>query len=104
MVSENGINPKHVPYRKHTYSAQAPQSFRLGEIYDAHNEMRKINPNYEDIVDSCTLYTTLGKKTHMIKGNRGNIKITTIEDLYILRALIRFKEDMEAFEIKGGEE
>ena len=104
LVSENGINPKHVPYRKHTYSAQAPQSFRLGEIYDAHNEMRKINPNYEDIVDSCTLYTTLGKKTHMIKGNRGNIKITTIEDLYILRALIRFKEDMEAFEIKGGEE
>ena len=26
-------------------------------------------------------------------------QITTIEDLYILRALIRYKEDMEAFEI-----
>ncbi|CDE97701.1 2-C-methyl-D-erythritol 4-phosphate cytidylyltransferase 1 [Clostridium sp. CAG:813] len=33
----------------------------------------------------------------MVKGNRGNIKITTIEDLYILRALIRYKEDLEAF-------
>ena len=33
----------------------------------------------------------------MIRGNFGNIKITTIEDLYILRALIRFKEDVEAF-------
>ena len=38
----------------------------------------------------------------MVEGNRGNIKITTIEDLYILRALIRFKEDLEAFEIVGA--
>ena len=38
----------------------------------------------------------------MIGGNRGNIKITTIEDLYILRALIRYKEDLDAFGIKMG--
>ena len=103
LVSENGKNPKHVPYRKHTYSAQAPQSFRLKDIVDAHEEMRKKNPSYTDIVDSCTLMTDLGKTTHMIEGNRGNIKITTIEDLYILRALIRFKEDLDAFGLKGKE-
>ena len=103
LISENGVNPKHVPYRKHTYSAQAPQSFRLGEIIQAHEQTRKINPNYADIVDSCTLYKTLGKETFMIKGNRGNIKITTIEDLYILRALIRYREDLEALGIDGKE-
>jgi len=103
LISENGVNPKHVPYRKHTYSAQAPQSFRLGEIVQAHEQTRKINPNYTDIVDSCTLYKTLGKETFMIKGNRGNIKITTIEDLYILRALIRYREDLEALGIDGKE-
>jgi len=103
LISENGVNPKHVPYRKHTYSAQAPQSFRLGEIVEAHETTRKTNPNYTDIVDSCTLYKTLGKETYMIKGNRGNIKITTIEDLYILRALIRYKEDLEALGIDGKE-
>lgn len=97
LVSENGINPEHVPYRKHTYAAQAPQSFHLGEIIKAHEYTRKINPQYTDIVDSCTLFKTLNKPTYMIKGNRGNIKITTIEDLYILRALIRYKEDVEAF-------
>lgn len=100
LISENAINPKHVPYRKHTYCAQAPQSFHLGEIIDAHEKTRKINPDYTDIVDSCTLFKTLGKETYMIKGNRGNIKITTIEDLYILRALIRYKEDLEAFGIE----
>ncbi len=100
LISENGINPQHVPYRKHTYAAQAPQSFHLGEIVQAHEDTRKVNPNYTDIVDSCTLFKTLNKETFMVSGNRGNIKITTIEDLYILRALIRYKEDLEAF---GGQ-
>lgn len=97
LISENGINPEHVPYRKDTYAAQAPQTFHLGEVIEAHEITRKTNPNYTDIVDTCTLYKTLNKKTFMVKGNRGNIKITTIEDLYILRALIRYKEDIEAF-------
>lgn len=97
LISENGINPEHVPYRKDTYAAQAPQTFHLGEVIEAHEITRKTNPNYTDIVDTCTLYKTLNKKTFMVKGNRGNIKITTIEDLYILRALIRYKEDLEAF-------
>lgn len=97
LISENGINPEHVPYRKDTYAAQAPQTFHLGEVIEAHEITRKTNTNYTDIVDTCTLYKTLNKKTFMVKGNRGNIKITTIEDLYILRALIRYKEDLEAF-------
>lgn len=102
LVSENGENPQHVPYRKHTYAAQAPQTFRLGELVEAHEITRKTNPQYVDIVDSCTLYKTLDKKTYMVQGNRGNIKITTIEDLYVLRALIRYKEDLEAFTNTGA--
>lgn len=97
LISENGVNPTRVPYRKETFSAQAPQAFRLGEIVEAHEKERVENPNYIDIIDSCTLFTKQGKKTSMVRGNFGNIKITTIEDLYILRALIRFKEDVEAF-------
>ena len=103
LISENHKNPKHVPYRKNTYAAQAPQTFHLGEIIDAHEQTRKTNPDYTDIVDSCTLFKSLNRETYMVSGNRGNIKITTIEDLYILRALIRYKEDMEAFGIGGKE-
>ena len=102
LISENGENPEHVPYRKHTYAAQATQSFHLSEVVEAHEITRKTNPNYKDIVDTCTLFKTLNKKTFMVSGNRGNIKITTIEDLYILRALIRYKEDLEAFGVQIG--
>ena len=104
LISENGKNPKHVPYRKNTSAAQAPQSFHLSEVIEAHETIRKTNPNYTDIVDTCTLFKTLNKETFMVRGNRGNIKITTIEDLYILRALIRYHEDLEALGIDDGKE
>lgn len=99
LLSNDGETPTKVPYRKETFSAQAPQTFILNELLEAHETERKTNPDYKDIIDSCTLLTKQGKQTSMIKGNFGNIKITTIEDLYILRALIRFKEDIEAFGI-----
>ena len=67
------------------------------KLYEQGYITRKTNPNYTDIIDTCTLFKKQGNDPHMIKGNFGNIKITTIEDLYILRALIRYREDMEAF-------
>ena len=101
LISENGAVPDQVPYRRHTFAAQAPQTFTLGKIIEAHEIERKNNPDYIDIVDSCTMMTKQGKPCSMIAGNRGNIKITTIEDLYILRALITCREDMHAFGING---
>lgn len=99
LISKTGKIPTKVPYRRETFTAQAPQTFKLGEILDAHETERLTNPDYIDIIDSCTLLKKQGKSSYMINGNFGNIKITTIEDLYILRALIRFKEDIEAFGI-----
>ena len=97
LISDNGINPSIVPFRNNTYTAQAPQTFHLKEIIDAHDEIRKTNPTYENLVDSCTIFNYLQKKTYMTEGNLGNIKITTPEDMYLLRALINYKEDLDAY-------
>ena len=35
------------------------------------------------MVDACTIIRTLGKEVHLVPGNRGNIKITTPEDVII---------------------
>ena len=32
----------------------------------------------------------------MIEGNRGNIKVTTPEDLYIFRAMLEYRENRQA--------
>ena len=33
----------------------------------------------------------------MVMGNRGNIKVTTPEDVYMFRALLQYKENEQAF-------
>lgn len=82
------------------FTAQAPQSFYLGEIVKAHKEMREINPEYTDIADSCNLLRNLGHDIYIVEGNRGNIKVTTPEDFYILRALLQYRENEQILGLK----
>lgn len=97
VVSEDGGFVDSVPPRNKLYTAQAPQSFYLGDILEAHEKVRKENPGYEGIVDSCSMMKMLGKDVAIVEGNRGNIKVTTPEDLYIFKAMIQYKETQEAF-------
>lgn len=98
LISKDaGETVDNLPYRKECYNAQAPQSFVLKEIIDAHNAVRTDNPTYEDIVDSCTLMKSIGKETYLIEGNRGNIKVTTPVDVYLFRALLKYRENEQAF-------
>ena len=101
LISSEGKVPKEIPIRRETYAAQAPQSFVLEEIFEAHNIIRQRENKYQDIVDSCTLYNVLGKQTHLVKGNFGNIKITTPQDLFILRGILEFKENYESFSLEA---
>lgn len=93
VISKSGEVVEEMPLRKYMFTAQAPQSFRLGEIVKAHEETRKMNPDYKDIADSCNLFKNLGKEVHIVEGNRGNIKVTTPEDFYLLRALLQYREN-----------
>lgn len=93
IESRDGLSTNHVPIRKETFKAQAPQSFRLGEILEAHEKIRKSDNPYQDIVDSCTLFNKLGKNTHLVSGNFGNIKVTTPEDVYILKGILEYQNE-----------
>ena len=69
----------------------------IGDILDAHAVMRKENPGYAGVVDSCTMMKMLGKDVKIVVGPRGNIKVTTPEDLYTFRAMIQYKESEQIF-------
>lgn len=97
MVSKDGNVVDSVPYRKETFAGQAPQSFYLNEIIDAHDKIRATETGYENMVDACTIIRTLGMEAHLVEGNRGNIKVTTPEDVYMLRALLQYQENEQAF-------
>ena len=91
VVSKDKEGITDIPYRKDTLAVQAPQGFFLGEIISAHNEIRKTNINYENIVDSCTLYYELGKPVNLVKGNSGNVKVTTPEDYHVVKAIMDYR-------------
>lgn len=69
--------------RDHIYAAQAPQSFRLGEILDLYD--RAVDEGEFDSIDSCTLMHRYGRTLYRVEGPRSNIKITTAEDFYVCR-------------------
>lgn len=94
VMSEDGsVNA--VPDRDVLRIARAPQSFWLDEILAAHR--RAIEENRPEFIDSCSMMKFYGKKLHLIDGPQENIKITTPDDFYIMRAIIDAKENAQIY-------
>ena len=101
IISKDGKGVDAVPFRKETFTAQAPQSFYLKDIIAAHDYVRSLSTGYSNMVDACTIMTSQGKSVHLVEGNRGNIKVTTPEDVYTFRALMQYRENEQAFGLGG---
>lgn len=82
-----------VPDRAHSRVAKAPQSFYLDDILGSHE--RALGEGITTFIDSCTMMQHYGYKLHMIDGPYENIKITTPEDFYTMRAILQVKEDRQ---------
>ena len=50
-----------------------------------------------DFIDSCSLMQAYGRKMYLIEGNLENIKITTPDDFYVMRALLDAREDSQIY-------
>ena len=97
VISVGGEYVEETPRRADCYTAQAPQSFRLGDILAAHEATRPDNPENEGLVDSCSLMKKMGRDVAIVKGPRSNIKVTTPEDLYIFKAMLEFRSTQDTF-------
>lgn len=65
---------------------QTPQGFRLGDIHGLHQ--KALAEGITNSVASCTLVEELGGTMHFSMGSERNVKLTTIEDIDIFRALL----------------
>lgn len=90
---DDGGGIKLVPDRAHSRVAKAPQCFYLKDILCAHNNA--LNEGRKDFIDSCTMMQHYGYKLHMTDGPYENIKITTPDDFYTMRAILQAKEDAQ---------
>lgn len=66
---------------------QTPQGFPIHTICDLHREALK--KGITNSVASCTLMIELGYQVHFSLGSEKNIKLTTVEDIDIFKALLQ---------------
>lgn len=93
LESHDGFSSKTCIPRDTLIRTQTPQTFRLKNIINAH-ELAK-QKGITDSVASCTLVAELNEdiEMHIVPGSEKNIKITTVEDLEILKALMHTSKD-----------
>ncbi|MBO4293504.1 MAG: 2-C-methyl-D-erythritol 4-phosphate cytidylyltransferase [Clostridia bacterium] len=88
-----------VPTRAKSRVAKAPQCFWLNDILDVHS--KAISENRFDFIDSCTMMQYYGKELYMIDGPYENIKVTTPDDFYTMRAILQVREDQQLYGLDG---
>lgn len=92
LVSDDGFKTdKSIP-RDKLIRTQTPQTFRLRNLLNAHEEAAR--KGITNSVASCTLMAELGNRTmHIVPGSEKNVKITTVEDLEIVKALLHIEKE-----------
>jgi 2-C-methyl-D-erythritol 4-phosphate cytidylyltransferase len=92
LESEDGFASTTSIPRDKLIRTQTPQTFRLKNIIAAHEEAKA--KGITNSVASCTLMAELGgREMHIVPGSEKNIKVTTVEDLEILKALMNVRAE-----------
>jgi len=79
---KNGNLVKQTLNRNELVLVQTPQTFYFEEIYKGHLWARK---NNIFVTDDASILEKLGKRIYILKGDYKNIKVTTLEDLIIIK-------------------
>ena len=92
LESDDGFSSTTSIPRDKLVRTQTPQTFRLKNIIAAHEEAKA--KGISNSVASCTLMAELGdREMHIVPGSEKNIKVTTVEDLEILKALMNIQAE-----------
>ena len=86
LTTDDGIISTGSHPRDGLKRAQTPQGFKLGKICDIHR--KALEAGVLNSVASCTLMVEMGEQVYISIGSEKNIKLTTLDDLDIFRALL----------------
>ena len=89
MQTEDGVVSVGSYPRDRLKRTQTPQAFHIGHICDLHR--RALEAGITNSVASCTLMIEMGEQVYFSAGSEKNIKLTTIDDIDIFKALLTAK-------------
>lgn len=77
--------------REQLFRTQTPHTYTLGKLMWAHSEAKA--QNIGDTAASCVLMHELGETVFFSAGSEENLKITTMDDLYIFEAILDSRQN-----------
>lgn len=89
MQTEDGVVSCGSYPRDQLKRTQTPQAFRIGDICELHRSA--LEAGVTNSVASCTLMIEMGRQVYFSSGSEKNIKLTTVEDIDIFKALLAAK-------------
>lgn len=95
MMTRDGRYGDHIIPRYEFKRIQTPQSYQLGFLLKAHEEALENHIHGE--IDTNNMVSRLGKKVCFSKGSDLNLKINTIEDVEMFKALYQMIYENERY-------
>lgn len=89
LQTEDGVVSEGSYPRDNLKRTQTPQGFPIGRICDLHR--RAVEAGITNSIASCTLMIEMGEQVYFSAGSEKNIKLTTVEDIDIFKALLATK-------------
>ncbi|ENQ6653721.1 2-C-methyl-D-erythritol 4-phosphate cytidylyltransferase [Campylobacter lari] len=87
VANDDGINSRQTHDRQKLKRTQTPQGATLKTLKDLHDKAKKMG--IKDSVATCTLMIETGGEIYFSIGSEKNIKITTMDDIDIFKALLK---------------
>lgn len=89
LETSDNVSSHKVINRNIVYRTQTPQGFPLKTLLEMHAQAKK--HGITNSVASCTLAVELGMKVYFSQGSEKNIKLTTVDDIDLFKALLNSK-------------
>lgn len=89
--NDNGVSASVSIPREQLFRTQTPHTYTLGKLLWAHK--KAMENGITNTAASCTLMQALGEKIYFSRGSEENLKITTVDDMMIFKALLHTKKD-----------
>ena len=86
LQTQDGIVSDESYPRDHLKRTQTPQGFPIGKLCELHR--RALAAGITNSIASCTLMIEMGEPVYFSKGSEKNVKLTTVEDIDIFKALL----------------
>ena len=90
LETDDGLQSNSSYPRNRLKRTQTPQAFHLGDICMLHR--KALEAGITNSVASCTMAVELGQRVFFSTGSEKNIKLTTVEDIDIFKALLAAKK------------